>query len=59
MKEWIEQCIELYGTLSWERVTKLIKPVHRDQEEYPDEITKTKIDLACGLNDKRKVYFLP
>ena len=33
-----------------------MKPMHRDREEYPDELTKMKIDLACALNDKRKVY---
>ena len=32
MEEWIERCIELYGTLSWEGVSKLIGTVHRHRE---------------------------
>ena len=59
IKEWIDQCIELYGTLLWEGVIKLTKTVHRHREEYPGELTQREIDLACGLNDKRKVYFIP
>ena len=41
-------------TLSWERVSKLIKIVHQNREEYPDELTQREIDLACGLKDKRE-----
>ena len=44
MEEWIERCIEFYGTLSWEGVSKLIKTVHRHQEEYSSELTKREID---------------
>ena len=40
-------------------LSKLMKPMYRDREEYPDELKKMKIDLACALNDKRKVYFIP
>ena len=59
MEEWIELCIEFYGTLSWEGVSKLIKTVHRYREEYICELTQREIDLACGLKDKRKVNFIP
>ena len=57
MEEWIEQCIEFYGTLSWEGVNKLIKTVHLHREEYPGEITQREIDLACGLKDKKTSIF--
>ena len=57
MEEWVEQCIELYGTLSWEWVSKLIKIVHRHREEYPGELTQREIDLACGLKDKKESIF--
>ena len=57
MEEWTERCIEFYGTLSWEGVSKLIKTVHRHQEEYLDELTQREIDLACGLKDKRASIF--
>ena len=52
MEQWIEQCTEYYGTLTWEGVSKLIKIVHRPREEYPDELTQREIDLACCLKDK-------
>ena len=57
MEEWIERCIEFYGTLSWEGVSKLIKIVHHHREEYPSELTQMEIDLACGLKDKRASIF--
>ena len=57
MEEWIERCIEFYGTLSWEGVSKLIKIVHRHREEYPSELTQREIDLACGLKDKKESIF--
>ena len=57
MEEWIEQCTKLYGTLSREGVSKLIKTVHRHREEYPGELTQREIDLACGLKDKKKSKF--
>ena len=43
MGEWIELCIELYGTLSWERVSKLIKTMHCHREEYLGELTQRKL----------------
>ena len=57
MEELIERCIEFYGTLSWEGVSKLIKIVHHHREEYPDELTQREIDLACGLKDKKASIF--
>ena len=57
MEEWIELCIELYGTLSWEGVSKLIKTVHLYREEYLGELTQREIDLACGLKDKKASIF--
>ena len=57
MEECIERCIELYGTLSWEGVSKLIQTVHRHREEYPGELTQREIDLACGLKDKKESIF--
>ena len=41
------------------RGDKLIKTMHRHQDEYLDELTQREIALACGLKDKRKVYFIP
>ena len=41
------------------RGDKLIKTMHRHRDEYLNELTQREIDLACGLNDKRKVYFIP
>ena len=57
MEEWIERCIEFYGTLSWEGVSKLIKTVYRHREEYPGELTQRGIDLACGLKYKKASIF--
>ena len=57
MEEWIEQCIEFYGTLSCEWVSKLIKTMHRHREEYPGKLTQREIDLACGLKDKKESIF--
>ena len=57
MEEWIERCIEFYGTLSWEGVSKLIKIVHPNSEEYPGELTQREIDLACVLKDKKESIF--
>ena len=57
MEEWIERCIEFYGTLSWEGVSKLIKTMHCHLEEYPGELTQREIDLACGLKDKKESIF--
>ena len=56
MEEWIEQCMEYYGTLTWEGVSKMIKTMHRHREEYP-KITQREIDLACGLKDKKASIF--
>ena len=57
MAEWIEQCIEFYGTLSWEGVIKLIKTVHCHREDYIGELTQMEIDLECGLKDKKASIF--
>ena len=57
MEEWIEWCLELYGTLSWAAMSKLIKTVHRHRWEYLGELTQREIDLACGLNDKKEIIF--
>ena len=57
MEEWIKQCIEFYGTLSWEWVSKLIKTMHRHREEYLGELTQREIYLACGLKDKKTSIF--
>ena len=57
MEEWIERCIEFYGTLSWEGVSKLIKTVHRHREEYLGELIQMEIDLACRLKDKKESIF--
>ena len=57
MEQQIERCIEFYGTLSWEGVSKLIKIVHHHREEYPGELTQREIDLACGLKDKKASIF--
>ena len=57
MEEWIEWCIEFYGTLSWEGVSKFIKTMHRYREEYPGEDTQREIYLACGLKDKKEIIF--
>ena len=57
MEECIERCIEFYGTLSCERVSKLIKTMHRHREEYPNELTQREIDLPCGLKDKKESIF--
>ena len=57
MEKWIEQCIEFYGTLSWEWVSKLIKTMHRHREEYLNELTQREIDLACGLKGKKASIF--
>ena len=44
MEEWIEQCIEYYGTLSWEGVSKLIKTVHhRVKKNIPVNLHKGKL----------------
>ena len=53
MEEWIERCTQYYGTLSWEWVSKMIKTMHHHLEEYL-ELTQRKIDLACGLKDKKE-----
>ena len=57
MEEWIERCIEFFGTLSWKGVSKLIKIVQRCPEEYPGDLTQREIDLACGLKDKKESIF--
>ena len=57
MEASIERCIEFYGTLSWEEVSKLIKTMHRHREEYLGELTEREIDLACGLKDKKASIF--
>ena len=57
MGEWIEQCALFYGALSWEGLSRLIKIVHRYQEEYPCELIQREIDLACGLKDEMESIF--
>ena len=57
MEEWIEQCIEFYGPLSWEGVSKLIKTMHRHREEYPGELTQRENYLACCLKEKKESIF--
>ena len=57
IEEWIEGCIQFYGTLSWEGVSKIIKTVHCHREEYIEELTQREIDLACGLKDKKESIF--
>ena len=56
MEQWIEQCTEYYGTLTWEGVCKMIKTMHRNREEYPEH-TQREIDLAYGLKDKKPSIF--
>ena len=56
MEQWIELCIEYYGTLTWERVSKMIKTMHRNREEYP-ELMQREIDLACGLKYEKTSIF--
>ena len=57
MEEWIGRCTNLYGTLSWEWVSKLIKTMHRYREGYLGELTQREIDLACSLKDKKASMF--
>ena len=56
MEEWIELCTEYYGTLTLEGVSKMIKTMHHNREEYP-KLTQREIDLACSLKDKKESIF--
>ena len=54
MEDWIKQCKEYYGRLSWEGVSKMIKTTHRHRHQCPD-LMQREIDLAFGLKVKKTI----
>ena len=53
MENWIEDCEEYFGRLSWEGVSKMIKTTHHHRDQFPD-LTSREVDLAFGLKDKQE-----
>ena len=53
MENWIEDCEECFGRLSWKGVSEMIKTTHRHQHQFPDLMSQREVDLAYGLKDKK------
>ena len=53
MEHWIEDCEELFGRLSWEGVSNMIKTDHRHRHQFPNLTSQREVDLAYGLKDKK------
>ena len=52
MENWIEDCEECFGRLSWEGASEMIKTAHRHRHQSPNLTSQREIDLAYGLKDK-------
>ena len=53
MGNWIEDCEEYFGRLSWEGISKMIKTAHRHRQQHPDLTSQREVDLAYRLKDKK------